>query len=192
LIGGRFSASRCGDFPGAAAMLHSHVTHTRAYRYSNPSKTCAQISLIEELQQATNEYREFWGLNKRKFAFMPASEALQVRKGRESALQRGFGSFGCCVLLLTKLPQIFEGHLMYKDLAAKGFLGVDPANEVTWPWPLHLQEVVADGSQSLTERVHASIFVIEFVRCDSLNASCGRWRCTWLPARKNGCRRARR
>jgi hypothetical protein len=168
--------------------LNSHVTHTRAYRYSNPSKTCAQISLSQD----KDEYREFWGLNKRKFAFMPASEALQVRKGGKSAEQRCFGSFGCCALLLTYLPQIFEGHLMYKDLAEKGFLGVDPANEVTWPWPLHLQEVVPDGSQSLTERVHAPIFVIEFLCCDSLNTSCDRWRCTWLPGRKNGCRRARR
>lgn len=177
--------------------FNSHVTHARAHRYSNPSKTCEQI--FGQSDPADNpadlekdEYREFWGLNRRKFAFMPASEALQVRKGGASTPQRYFGSFGCCALLLTKLPQIFEEHLMYKDLAEKGFLGIDPANEVTWPWPLHLQEVVADGSQSLTERVHASIFVIDFSRCDSLNASCDRWRCTWLPGRKNGCRRARR
>jgi hypothetical protein len=65
-------------------------------RYSNPSETCWQLS-----GQDADEYREFRGLNKQKFAFMPASEALQVKRGKENSLQRDFESFGCYALELT-------------------------------------------------------------------------------------------
>jgi hypothetical protein len=78
---------------------------------------------------------------------------------------------------------------MYKNLVEKGFIRDDPTEEVTWPWPLHLQEVVSDGSQAFADRVHASLFVIDF--SNSLNATRRRCHCTWPVARRSGCHRTR-
>ncbi len=75
MIGARFSDSCCGKNTRSHATLRPGVdARDCCFRYSNPSQICWQLSEADE----AHEYRKFRGLNKRQFAFMAASEALQV------------------------------------------------------------------------------------------------------------------
>jgi hypothetical protein len=45
-------------------------------------------------------------------------------------------------------------ELMYKDLLEQGFMRDHPTEEVSWPWPQHLQQ--APSCASSTEKVNCS------------------------------------
>jgi hypothetical protein len=50
---------------------------------------------------------------------------------------------------------------MYKSLMEQGFMKDDPREEVTWPWPLHLQHARASvGASPSVEQVPDAAFVL--------------------------------
>jgi hypothetical protein len=98
-------------------------------RYNNPSQVASEIP-------DASDYRRFRGLDKLAFAFMPAGEALQVCCRRAPYLQAPFLMKYCVITRFE--TQLYE-DLMYKTLVTHGCIKFDQADEVTWPWPLHLQ-----------------------------------------------------
>ncbi len=75
LIGVRSSGSSCGK--SVCCSMHCNLNEVCCFRYSNPSEIRWQLEADEAY-----EYRKFRGLDKRRFSFMAASEALQVTSTR--------------------------------------------------------------------------------------------------------------
>jgi hypothetical protein len=66
-----------------------------------------------------------------------------------------------CTCTDTLWAQMYE-ELMYKSLSEQGFMKDDPLEELTWPWPLHLQNasssIVAQASSEQVSCFQLHIF----------------------------------